>query len=83
MNSENFNQKNELLELIYNKFVEFQKSNSNKYIENINLEENIDNDNKISLILLVIQLTIQAENQKMLAEKIIDKFFTPINSSKK
>lgn len=83
LNSENFNHKNELLELIYNKFVEFQENNSNKSIENINLEENINNDNKISLILLVIQLIIQAENQKMLAEKIIDKFFTPVNSSKK
>ncbi len=73
LDSENFNHKNELLEQIYNKFVEFQKTEVSEF-SCIDLLENINNNDKMSLTLLAIQLVIQAEKQKMLAEKIIDNF---------
>jgi len=73
LDSENFNHKNELLEQIYNKFVEFQKTEVSKF-SYIDLPESINNSDKMSLALLAIQLVIQAEKQKMLAEKIIDNF---------
>lgn len=62
--------KNDKLEKIYNSFVEFQKDKSNILNSNLNLN-NIDDE---TLILYVIMLVVQAENQKMLAEKIIDNF---------
>jgi len=75
--SENFNHKNELLEQIYNKFVEFQKTEVSEF-NYTDLSENINNNDKVSLALLAIQLVIQAEKQKMLAEKIIDNFLNNI-----
>lgn len=82
LNSESFNCKNDVLEQVYNKFVEFQKAQFNESVY-IDLQKDIDSDNKMSFILLVIQLVIQAEKQKILAEKIIDKFFTPDTHIKK
>lgn len=77
LDSENFNHKNELLEQIYNKFVEFQKTEVSEF-NYTDLSENINNNDKVSLALLAIQLVIQAEKQKMLAEKIIDNFLNNI-----
>lgn len=67
---------NEVIEKIYTNFVKFQENKTNDIFSVINFEENIEEDDKTFLILIVIMLAIQAENQKMLAEKIIDTFFT-------
>lgn len=69
-----FNEKNEIIEKIYTGFVNFQENKTQDIFSEINFEENIEED-KTLLILIVIMLVIQAENQKMLAEKIIDTFF--------
>lgn len=70
-----FNEKNEVIEKIYTSFVKFQENKTQDIFSEINFEGNIEEEDKTLLILIVIMLVIQAENQKMLAEKIIDTFF--------
>lgn len=65
----NSNTEADFIEDIYLKFIEFQKSSPSQ----LNLE-NTDLD-KTDLGLFVINLIVQAEKQKLLAERIIDTFF--------
>ncbi len=74
INTINTDEKKETIEKIYNEFIEYQKGQTNIFLNELNLNQNINIEDKISLISLVIMLVIQAESQKMLAEKIIDNF---------
>lgn len=74
LNQINYEQSDNL-EQIYMRFTEFQKQSLNNFNSQQNIDHNVLDDQKIHLIELVIKLVIQAENQKMLAEKIIDTFF--------
>lgn len=79
---ENDGEKNDI-EKIYSDFIEFQENQPKIDISQINLKQSVSNNDRTSLVSAVIMLVIQAETQKMLAEKIIDTFFIADTSKKK
>jgi len=69
------NNENNSIEEIYNIFLQFEENEKNIIFSELNLND-LSAKDKESLIPLIIKLLIKAEAEKMLAEKLIDEFFT-------
>lgn len=81
--SDQSNDPNKCLENIYNEFIAFQKNESENMFTSLNINENLENEDKASLVSTIIMLLIKSETQKMLAEKLIDHFLTTQSEKKK
>ena len=75
------NNGNTNIEEIYNTFLQCEEDEKNIIFSELNLND-LSTKDKESLIPLIIKLLIKAEAEKMLAEKLIDEFFTPETSKK-
>lgn len=86
-NELNQNAQSALLENVYNCFVKLQKQNNNTFLSSLSDDQstlseqgallNQFEDEKVKFILVVLLLSLRANTEKRLAEKILDSFFKP------